>query len=82
MGDQGVEAIGEIQDLGVTAALGHGLEGKGAEGHRADTAAVWHEQGRGPEHTVYPHKVLLQTLRGGLMATGVKFLWLLCLKTI
>lgn len=29
MGDQGVEAIGEIQDLGVTAALGHCLEGKG-----------------------------------------------------
>lgn len=40
MGDQGVEAIGEIQDLGVTAALGHCLEGKGTEGHRTDTAAV------------------------------------------
>lgn len=40
MGDQSVEAIGEIQDLGVTAALGHCLGGKGTEGHRTDTAAV------------------------------------------
>lgn len=32
VGDQGVESIGEIQDLGVTAALGHCLEGKGTEG--------------------------------------------------
>ena len=41
MGDQGVEAIREIQDLGVTAALGHCLEGKETEGHRTDdTAAV------------------------------------------
>lgn len=40
MGDQGVEAIREIQDLGVTAALGHCLEGKGTDGHRTDTAAV------------------------------------------
>lgn len=29
VGDQGVEAIGEIQDLGVAAALGHCLQGRG-----------------------------------------------------
>lgn len=31
MGDEGVEAIGEIQDLRFTAALGHCLKGKGTD---------------------------------------------------